>query len=507
MRELRPILTGLVALSMLAFLVLQLVYSLQSGPGQQGSLRGTVRLGCEPYYPYQFENEDGRLSGMGVQLVREAFTRAGYRVNLEPKEWYSLLEEVERGRLTATTLAFHTADRERFGTFSHAYFSMRLAVFYRLDRYSSVPSSTEALLELARRDQLKLGRARAYAYPAEIETLFRDPVVGLRTLEAANEAQNLDNLINGRVDLVIGDDLAGTSYVMKNRWGDDIGRGTLDVEVRPVHLLYSKVGLDPEMVKRVDVAIDEMGTDGTTAALVRAYHYPLLLSLLEHNFLFDEISVLAAAVAGVSGIFLARKEGYNPLGAFLLAASPAAGGGLLRDLIAGRSPVAVVANPPILITVLAMVVAGFLFFRCLDSFAPERARALTDLDVDSHPLLIFCDTLGLAAFTVIGVVVAMQFHCEPLWLWGPLLAAATNGGGSLIRDILRHQPSKSLRTTTLYVEISLLWGLLLSVFFIVYSSQPPHQVNHLQMALLGTMLGVAVTRFVALRFALRGPTY
>jgi len=240
--------------------------------------------------------------------------------------------------------------------------------------------------------------------------------------------------------------------------------------------------------------------DGTSSALVRAYHYPLLLSLLERYFFFDEISVLAAAVAGVSGIFLARKEGFNPLGAFLLAAAPAAGGGLLRDWIAGRHPVAVVANPPILITVLAMVVAGYLVF--------SLARAeLKDMDVDNHPFLIFCDSLGLAAFTVIGVVVAMQYHCEPLWLWGPLLAGATNGGGALIRDVLRHQPNQSLRGTALYVEISLIWGLILSAFLILYSNHPHHQVGLLQLALSGTMLGVLLTRFAALRFQLCGPRY
>lgn len=60
---------------------------------------------------------------------------------------------------------------------------------------------------------------------------------------------------------------------------------------------------------------------------------------------------------------------------------------------------------------------------------------------------------------------------NPLAL-GPPLAAATNGGGSLLRDILRHQPSNSLRTTQLSrLEISILFlGLVLSVFLIYYSS-------------------------------------
>lgn len=502
-RRLRSILTTLVALGLLVFLIWQLIDFLRSGPHLRERARGTVTLGIEPFYPYQFEGSDGRLSGMGVELLREAFARAGYRVNLVQKEWSALLKDVEDGRLTAAALAYRDSQREGYGLFSRPYFALRLAVFYRLDRYPRLPASAVELIELAGRDQLRVGRARSYAYPPEIDALHQLS----RVVEASNEAQDLDHLINGQVDLVVGDQLAGTSYLMKNRWDSEIGHTTLDLAVQPVHILYSKKLAASELVERVDEAIDSMSLDGTTSSIVRGYHYPILLSLLEHNFRFDEISVLAAAVAAVSGIFLARKEGYNLVGAFLLAAAPAAGGGLLRDLIAGRHPVAVVAHPSILITVLAMVLSGFLLFRLLASFSPSRAAALKELNVDSHPLLIFCDALGLASFTVIGVVVAMQYHCEPLWLWGPLLAAATNGGGSLIRDIIRHQPNKSLRTTELYVELSLFWGMLLSAYLTIYSGSPPHQVAHLQLALLGTMVGVVVTRLVAYRLKWRGPGY
>ena len=272
-------------------------------------------------------------------------------------------------------------------------------------------------------------------------------------------------------------------------------------------LLYSKDRVRPEVRAQIDGALLEMEADGTTAAIVRAYHYPVLLSLLERNFLFDPISLLAVATAAASGIFLARKEGYNLLGAFLMAAAPAVGGGLLRDLIAGRRPVAFVGDPSIMTTVLIMVLAGFLFFRLVAQFWPEKSQRLLELDVDNIPVLILCDALGLACFTIIGVVVAMQWRCEPLWLWGPLLAAATNGGGSLLRDILRHQPSTSLRTTQLYVEISILWGLALSVFLIYYSGHPPHQVIYLQMAMLATMVGVGLTRFLTIRNKLHGPRY
>ncbi|MFN8607035.1 MAG: transporter substrate-binding domain-containing protein [Vulcanimicrobiota bacterium] len=506
----RNFLTYLLVLSALAFLFAQLWSEL----GQRNGLpapgtRGVLTIGAESYYPYQYEQStsDGRLTGLSIELVREACTRAGYRPNFVQKDWIQLLEMLRRGELDALSLSYRSPEREAFGNFSVPYLSLNYAVFYRTDRYQKLPGDTGELLELARRDQWRIGYCLGHAYPDEVSTFLSDPQLRLLAVAGKQEADNMPRLVNGQVDAVFADELSGLSTVMRNRWLSEIGSRRLEIPLRPTHVMLSKARVSNEVLRRVDEAILDMQADGTSAQIVRAYHYPVLLSLLERNYLFDPIGLLAVATAAASGIFLARKEGYNLLGAFLLASAPAVGGGLLRDLIAGRRPVAFVEDPAIMTTVLIMVLAGFLFFRLVEQFWPERSQKLLELDVDNIPALILCDALGLACFTVIGVVVAMQWHCEPLWLWGPLLAAATNGGGALLRDILRHQPSTSLRTPKLYVEISILWGLALSVFLTYYSDHPPHQVVHLQAAMLVTMLGVGLTRFLSLRSSLRGPTF
>jgi len=506
---LKSLITNLLALAVLIFLIARLWDDLHDHIALAPATRGTLTIGAEAYYPYQYEQSpsDSKLTGLSIELVREACSRAGYRVNFIQRDWIELLESMREGKLDALSLTYRSPEREAFGHFSLPYLSLDYAVFYRSDWYDKVPTNTAELLALARQDQWRIGYSLGHAYPDEVETILSDPQLRLRTVGSKQEADNMSRLINGQVDAVFADQLAGVSLVMRNRWGAEINSSPLNIPLRECHIMFSKQRVDKEVRERVDQAIREMEADGTSAAIVRAYHYPVLLSLLERNFLFDPISVLAAAAAAASGIFLARKEGYNLLGAFLMAAAPAAGGGLLRDLIAGRRPIAMVEDPSILTTVLAMVLAGFLLFRVVQQFWPERSVRLLELDVDNIPALIFCDALGLACFTVIGVVVAMQWHCEPLWLWGPLLAGATNGGGSILRDILRHQPSKSLRTTVLYLEISILWGLALSLFLIYYSGHPPHQVVHLEVAMLFTMLGVGLTRFLTLRHRLHGPTY
>ncbi|MBX3170447.1 MAG: TRIC cation channel family protein [Candidatus Eremiobacteraeota bacterium] len=505
----KNLLTNLLVLVLLLFLITRLADELDGHNLPPLASRGTLTIGAEPIYPYQYEQSDvdSRLTGLSTELVREACSRAGYRVHFVQNDWFQLLEMLRHGQLDALSLAYRSPEREVFGHFSVAYLSLHYAVFFRTDSYRRLPGDPRQLLHLARQDQWRIGYSLGHAYPDEVQTFLNDAQLRLQSVASKQEAETMARLINGQVDVVFADELAGLSTVMRNRWLSEIGSRRLEIPREETHIMYSQERVRAEVRTHIDAALLEMEGDGTTAAIVRAYHYPVLLSLLERNFFFEPIGLLAVATAAASGIFLARKEGYNLLGAFLMAAAPAVGGGLLRDLIAGRRPIAFVGNPTIMTTVLIMVLAGFLFFRLVAQFWPERVQRLLELDVDNIPVLILCDALGLACFTIIGVVVAMQWRCEPLWLWGPLLAAVTNGGGSLLRDILRHQPSNSLRTTQLYVEISILWGLALSIFLIYYSGHPPHQVMHLQAAMLATMVGVGLTRFLTIRNKLHGPTY
>ena len=183
------------------------------------------------------------------------------------------------------------------------------------------------------------------------------------------------------------------------------------------------------------------------------------------------------------------------MGAFLLAALPAVGGGLLRDLITGRQPVGVLRSPVPLLLVAGLVVAGYVVFKLADR-TPEGTERPAKYTRVFDILFGFFDAVGLAAFTVTGVRVAVQMQCDPLWLWGPLLAALTGAGGGILRDIVRADPDISALKRGLYAEVALVWGLLLSLFLGV-------QVRHISLdqvrnGILVALLGTLITRLIIL---------
>jgi len=63
------------------------------------------------------------------------------------------------------------------------------------------------------------------------------------------------------------------------------------------------------------------------------------------------------------------------------------------------------------------------------------------------------DALGIAAFTVTGVAVAISARLDPLWLWAPLLAMLTAAGGGMLRDLVQQAGKLASLHREFYAEV------------------------------------------------------
>jgi polar amino acid transport system substrate-binding protein len=113
------------------------------------------------------------------------------------------------------------------------------------------------------------------------------------------------------------------------------------------------------------------------------------------------------------------------------------------------------------------------------------------------------DAIGLAAFTVTGVVVAVRFGAEPLLLWGPICAALSAAGGGILRDMLRADSDNPALHASLYAEICLIWGLMLSL--IVEWLGRVEQPQLLRTAVVVTVIGAFITRIAVVLRHVQSP--
>lgn len=140
------------------------------------------------------------------------------------------------------------------------------------------------------------------------------------------------------------------------------------------------------------------------------------------------LDLFGVMVFAITGSLVARRKKLDVFGVVVIAFVTAVGGGTLRDVILGNTPVFWVRDPMYVIVSLigVMLTAILLKFRLL----PKR------------PLLI-ADAFGLALFTVIGTQAALNLAVHPVI--AIMMGIISSVAGSIIRDILSDEIPLILR--------------------------------------------------------------
>lgn len=103
------------------------------------------------------------------------------------------------------------------------------------------------------------------------------------------------------------------------------------------------------------------------------------------------------------------------------------------------------------------------------------------------------------------MTVAAEFGRDPLWMWGPLLAALTATGGAILRDMIRADSKNDILHNAFYGETVILWSFPLSLYLQYFGHlSDPETVFW---ALMISMMGIFATRMIFVLFGWRAPRY
>ena len=142
------------------------------------------------------------------------------------------------------------------------------------------------------------------------------------------------------------------------------------------------------------------------------------------------INLLGTLAFAASGAMIGLKKNMDIFGVCILGLATATGGGVIRDLILGVTPPMAFRDPTC--AVLALVTSAVFFFR-------RVRRILTRSPSHYNRLLFWMDTLGLGAFTVIGVELAFSQASAPTFFLLVFVGTVTGVGGGVLRDLLAQE--------------------------------------------------------------------
>jgi uncharacterized membrane protein YeiH len=162
----------------------------------------------------------------------------------------------------------------------------------------------------------------------------------------------------------------------------------------------------------------------------------------------EAIEILGTISFAISGSFAAMQRRLDPFGVLIIAFVTSIGGGTVRDLLLGDTPVAWMRDVNYCLLILLSAIATIFFKTHIKKFKVT---------------LFLFDSMGLGLFTILGVQKGISFGLSP----GICIALGTITGcfGGIIRDTLLNTIPLIFRKEV-YATACILGGLL--YFLLLY---------------------------------------
>ena len=158
--------------------------------------------------------------------------------------------------------------------------------------------------------------------------------------------------------------------------------------------------------------------------------------------MFNILEILGTIAFTISGALTAMNKKLDPFGVFIIAFVTAVGGGTLRDVMIGHTPVAWMLH----IEYVYFILVGF-------TFAVLFRKKFDRLRIS----LFLFDTIGLSVFTLIGLQKGIESGLHPIICIA--LGTVTTCFGGVIRDILCNEIPIIFRRE-IYATICIAGGIL-----------------------------------------------
>ncbi|EGR1698342.1 TRIC cation channel family protein [Vibrio parahaemolyticus] len=194
------------------------------------------------------------------------------------------------------------------------------------------------------------------------------------------------------------------------------------------------------------------------------------------------IDLFGTAIFAVSGVLLAGRLKMDPFGVIVLGSVTAIGGGTIRDMALGATPVFWITDTTYL---------WVIFITCLLTMVlVRRPKRL------AWWVLPVCDAIGLAVFVGIGVEKALAYNASGMV--AVIMGVITGCGGGIIRDVLAREVPMVLRSEV-YATACIIGG-------IFHTMAVSMGYDH-STALIAGVISTLVIRLGAIRWHLSLPTF
>ncbi len=189
---------------------------------------------------------------------------------------------------------------------------------------------------------------------------------------------------------------------------------------------------------------------------------------------FNILDLLGTVAFAISGALAAMNRKMDIFGIFIIAFVTAIGGGTVRDILIGNTPVTWMDNTIYIYVIAVATIVAIIIRKKIDHLKKS---------------LFLFDTIGLGIFTIIGVETGIYNNLSPII--SIALGAMTGTFGGVIRDILCNEIPVIFRKE-IYATACLIGGL---VFIILHELGVERELIYIITSLIVISIRLVVVKF------------
>lgn len=470
--------------------------SLEARPLIQPKKHNSICVAYEFEEPYQYisDREGVKIyTGLDIEILETIVGSQGV-INYQHISWANGLKALKEGQCDVVLGAFYSKKRQTYAYYSKPY---RVAHdrFYFIGENKFNYANVKEFLKSKQIKKLKLGVIKNVRYT--------DNDLNIYIQKHPKQFVFLENdraLIQSALDKKIAGFFAEKTKMEMLLWRtgfhSKIHTSEMDIGGQAIHIMYSKKTVTPSYVEQLNQRLTKLKNSSDYTNLVRKYRVPLFIAMTTDTWAYHLLEILGTMFYAISGLLLAKEARFSLTGAFILAMLPGIGGGLMRDIMLDRDPVGVLRTPIYFLTVVFTTMFFYFFIRARRHI--EILQKISNyfhehMFVKEFSIVRATDAFGLAAFTIIGVMVSVEVQARPLWMWGPVISVLSSTGGGILRDFFM---GRELNRTFFY-ETSFIWSLLLTSYIIIRTQTI--SATEIFYAITVTFIGIILTRITILK--------
>lgn len=259
--------------NLISVVIIGFMFAMQSPSSYAAECEKSVRWNDD--MPYSSRNEQGKLTGFYVELVRDTLQKMGCSAKFVEMPWARALLELEAGRLDILPGALQNEQRDRFALFSTIVNTSPNVLFvakpslekFKLKRLDDIMGSN-----------FKLGVQINVSYGPRFDELIKNPAFATHLTPVYTRRSGWKMLELGRIDGLIADETTGLIELQQLALREFITKSDVTVSNDSAMVAFSKKTINAEFVDRFNKTFRSMIVNGEYAR-IRERNIPCKVSI------------------------------------------------------------------------------------------------------------------------------------------------------------------------------------------------------------------------------------